>query len=64
LTNICFKTTLKETDSYQTKIIELLTKYKRIALTCFEADICQCHRKPLAEAIAKNPIFEYEVKHI
>lgn len=58
------KTTLKETDSYQTKIIELLTKYKRIALTCFEADICQCHRKPLAEAIAKNPIFEYEVKHI
>lgn len=58
------KTTLKETDSYQTKIIELLSKYKRIALTCFEADICQCHRKPLAEAIAKNPIFEYEVKHI
>lgn len=58
------KTTLKETDSYQTKILELLTKYKRIALTCFEADICQCHRKPLAEAIAKNPIFEYEVKHI
>ena len=58
------KTTLKETDSYQTKIIELLTKYKRIALTCFEADICQCHRKPLAEAIAKNAIFEYEVKHI
>ena len=58
------KTTLKETDSYQTKIIELLTEYKRIALTCFEADICQCHRKPLAEAIAKNPIFEYEVKHI
>lgn len=58
------KTTLKETDSYQSKIIELLTKYKRIALTCFEADICQCHRKPLAEAIAKNVIFEYEVKHI
>lgn len=58
------KTTLKETDSYQTKIIELLSKYKRIALTCFEANICQCHRKPLAEAIAKNPIFEYEVKHI
>ena len=58
------KTTLKETDNYQAKIIELLTKYKRIALTCFEADICQCHRKPLAEAIAKNPIFEYEVKHI
>lgn len=58
------KTTLKQTDSYQTQIIELLSKYKRIALTCFEADICQCHRKPLAEAIAKKTIFEYEVKHI
>jgi uncharacterized protein (DUF488 family) len=58
------KTTLKETDVYQAKIIELLSKYKRIALTCFEADICQCHRKPLAEAIAKNPTFEYELKHI
>lgn len=58
------KTTLKETDSYQAGIVELLTKHKRIALTCFEADICQCHRKPLAEAIANNPIFEYEVKHI
>lgn len=58
------KTTLKETDSYQAKIIELLTKHKRIALTCFESDICQCHRKPLAEAIEKKSIFEYEVKHI
>ena len=58
------KTTLKETVTYQEKIIELLQKHQRIALTCFEADICQCHRKHLAEAIAKNPIFDYEVKHI
>ena len=58
------KTTLKETNTYQENIIELLVKYKRIALTCFEADICQCHRKPLAESIEKNPIFDYQVKHI
>lgn len=58
------KTTLKETNVYQENIIALLLKYKRIALTCFEADICQCHRKPLAEAIQKNPIFDYQVKHI
>lgn len=58
------KTTLKETASYQEKIIELLQKHQRIALTCFEADICQCHRKHLAEAIEKNPIFDYKVKHI
>ncbi|TRX15936.1 DUF488 domain-containing protein, partial [Flavobacterium franklandianum] len=58
------KTTLLETNSYQETIINLLTKYNRIALTCFEADVCQCHRKPLAEAIAKFPIFDYKVKHL
>lgn len=58
------KTTLLETNSYQETIINLLTKYNRIALTCFEANVCQCHRKPLAEAIAKFPIFDYKVKHL
>lgn len=57
-------TTIKETHNHQEKIIQLVEQYHRVALTCFEADICQCHRKPLAEAIKKNPIFEYEVKHI
>jgi hypothetical protein len=33
-------------------------------LTCFEANICQCHRKHLADAIKKNPSFIYELKHI
>jgi uncharacterized protein (DUF488 family) len=42
----------------------LLKKYKRIALTCFEANICQCHRKHLAEAITSLPGFSYELKHI
>jgi len=58
------KTTLTQTDSYQQKIIELLKKHHRIALTCFEADVCQCHRKPLAEAIGKFPTFDYKIKHL
>jgi uncharacterized protein (DUF488 family) len=58
------KTTLKETSIYQENIIELLLKYHRIALTCFEADVCQCHRKHLAETIEKKAIFDYQVKHI
>lgn len=64
LFDIYKKTTLIETKSHQQYIIELLHKHKRIALTCFEADVCQCHRKHLAEAIEKNPIFDYNVKHI
>lgn len=58
------KTTLRETKLEQEFIISLLKKHSRIALTCFEADVCQCHRKHLAEIIEKNPIFDYHVKHI
>lgn len=58
------KNTLTTTEEFQLKIIELIKQYNRVALTCFEADVCQCHRKPLAEAIEKFPTFEYNVKHI
>lgn len=57
-------TILTQTQDYQEKIIELLKENKRVALTCFEANICQCHRKHLADAIIKNPLFIYELKHI
>lgn len=53
----------KTTDS-QLYILNLLKKHKRVALTCFEANICQCHRKHLAEAIEKISFFEFELKHI
>jgi hypothetical protein len=48
----------------QFAIFEILKSNKRIALTCFESNICQCHRKPLAEAIAALPGFNFELKHI
>jgi len=56
--------TLAKTISSQIKILTLLKEHKRIALTCFEANICQCHRKHLADAIESLPNFEYEIKHI
>jgi uncharacterized protein (DUF488 family) len=55
---------LTKTTASQVKILNLLKEKKRIALTCFEANICQCHRKHLAEAIKNLPDFNYEVKHI
>lgn len=48
----------------QQKILSLLIGKKRIALTCFEANICQCHRKHLAEAITQLPGWNFELKHI
>lgn len=58
------KKNLTKTTAHQTEILKLLKQHKRIALTCFEANICQCHRKHLAEAIENLPDFNYEVKHI
>ncbi len=58
------KQNLTKTTKAQTGILNLLKENKRIALTCFEANICQCHRKHLAEAIETLPGFEYKVEHI
>lgn len=55
---------LSRTGAFQDQIMNLLIQQKRIALTCFEANICQCHRKHLAEALEKRPDFLFEVKHI
>ncbi len=55
---------LTQTITTQKEILHLLEQHKRIALTCFEADTCQCHRTHLARAIEALPGFEYEVKHI
>ena len=58
------KQNLKKTTTYQEQILNLLMQKERIALTCFEANICQCHRKHLAEAITKLPAWNFELKHI
>lgn len=55
---------LTKTNPLQKHVLQLLKTYKRIALTCFEANINQCHRKHLAEAVTRLPGFEYELKHI
>lgn len=58
------KTILEETIENQDHILDLLKSHKRIALTCFEADTCQCHRTHLAERIKKMPTFKYKLQHI
>ena len=56
--------TLKEAENPKKEILNLLKTRRRIALTCFEANIHQCHRKHLAESIAELPEFTCELKHI
>jgi uncharacterized protein YwgA len=57
-------TNLVKTVATQNAILNLLKQHRRIALTCFEANICRCHRKHLAEAITNLPGFCYDLKHI
>ena len=58
------KNNLPKTIATQNHIFEILKQKERVALTCFEANINQCHRKHLAEAITNIPQFSYELKHI
>jgi len=58
------KETLPQTITTQQQILLLLKDKNRIALTCFEANICQCHRKHLAEAIIRLPDWNYELIHL
>jgi uncharacterized protein (DUF488 family) len=58
------KSTLVQTTEAQQEILELLKKHKRIALSCFEAEPCRCHRSHLANVIEQSPDFIYQVKHL
>ncbi len=55
---------LNQTKEYQKEIFALLKKNKRIALTCFEANSCQCHRTHLASAISNFKGFKYDIEHL
>jgi uncharacterized protein (DUF488 family) len=58
------QTVLVEATEEQNEILDLLKEEKRIALTCFEANIDQCHRKHLAESITRLQGFNYKLRHI
>lgn len=55
------KTTLKSNKESLLKILSLLDKYERIALTCFEKNPIQCHRSRVANALLSlSDNFEFE----
>lgn len=55
---------LPKTLDTQQFILNLIQQHQRVAITCFEANICQCHRTHLANAITQLPDFQYKMKHI
>ena len=43
---------------------ELMNKYNKIALTCFEAEVCQCHRGRITNTLSKQASWNYKISHI
>lgn len=46
------------------QFMELVDKYDQIALTCFEAESCQCHRGRIADILKTKSTWNYKIKHI
>lgn len=58
------QTTLQNTENTQVEIVKAISKYKRVALTCFESKSCQCHRRPLAEYLIQSQGLNLELTHL
>ncbi len=57
-------TTLRENHDAIDQLIELMADKKRIAITCFEAEHCMCHRGRVAQSVAKHPECNFPIQHI
>jgi uncharacterized protein (DUF488 family) len=55
---------LPKQEKAKTELLDLVAKYPRIALVCFEADHHFCHRDTLINHLQKNKPFHKSVVHI
>lgn len=58
------KTVLIENKEYLLSINDLLKKYNRVALTCFEATECMCHRGRVVKALSNQPNWNIPIQHL
>lgn len=57
-------TVLSHNDEAIVALIDLVEKQERIAITCFEAEVCMCHRGRVAKAVEQHPNWQHKVVHI
>lgn len=58
------KQELKRNGKALQSLFDIFLKDKRIAITCFEAHVCMCHRGRVAKAITALPGWKYDTRHI
>jgi len=58
------KQELKQNGKALQNLFDIFQKNKRVAITCFEADVCMCHRGRVAKAMSALPGWKYDIRHI
>jgi uncharacterized protein (DUF488 family) len=58
------QTTIKTGLDLRRKIVEFVEQYKRVSLTCFEADAGKCHRFYLANSLNNLKNWHYQIIHL
>ncbi|MCK5207333.1 MAG: DUF488 family protein [Cyclobacteriaceae bacterium] len=57
-------TTLKENDKSLQYLLYLVKEYKRVAITCFEKEVCMCHRGSVLKALTSLPTWDIHYKNL
>lgn len=55
---------LKENTNALKQLFDIFLDRKRVAITCFEAHVCMCHRGRVAKALSQLPEWQYNISHI
>lgn len=55
---------LKQNGKALQGLFNIFLKDKRVAITCFEANVCMCHRGRVAKALSAFPDWKYDIHHI
>jgi hypothetical protein len=58
------KQELKQSARALRGLFDLFLKDKRVAITCFEAKVCMCHRGRVAKAMTSYADWKYDIHHI
>lgn len=58
------KNELKKNKAAVNQLFEIIKDRKRVAITCFEAHVCMCHRSRVAKALQQIPDWQYDISHI
>ena len=58
------KQELKRNKTALKQLFDIFLDRKRVAITCFEAQVCMCHRGRVAKALSRLPEWQYNTSHI